>query len=198
MHATGAAHTAQISTEKIGINKHGTLLSSQTTGAPGQTGRPNRRPPRTGATFQSYTLGISLSNRPGSLPSRGRPGTWPDRSRALRLLSSAEINITTVLGACKFHVNDAPNQYREAGKRASQRPPGPAEPALRLPHRLQVQHAQRRYGDDRRGRVAVPGAFRGFHLLRIGHPGAAIDLGVGVQHLGPLPRPRQPDPESLM
>jgi hypothetical protein len=42
-HTTGVAHHDTISTnKKIGINKLGTLLSSQTTGAPGTSRTPTR------------------------------------------------------------------------------------------------------------------------------------------------------------
>jgi hypothetical protein len=44
-HTTGAAHHDNNSTNKtIGINKLGTLLSSQTTGAPGTSRTPYKRP----------------------------------------------------------------------------------------------------------------------------------------------------------
>jgi hypothetical protein len=51
VHATGAAHTAINQPKKIGINKHGTLLSSQTTGRRKPSGKNNsRRIPRRGVT----------------------------------------------------------------------------------------------------------------------------------------------------
>ncbi|MFC8411892.1 hypothetical protein, partial [Arthrobacter sp. NPDC057259] len=46
----------------IGINKLGTLLSSQTTDTPGTTTTPQGIVTRSGATFQTYPMSFSEAN----------------------------------------------------------------------------------------------------------------------------------------
>jgi hypothetical protein len=50
--------------KKFGINKLGTLLSSQTTGTPGTRNNPSGPPHRSGATFQTYPLRPVSANPP--------------------------------------------------------------------------------------------------------------------------------------
>ncbi|MFJ4266311.1 hypothetical protein ACIPY1_07115, partial [Paenarthrobacter nicotinovorans] len=61
----GARQSSKISTNQktIGINKLGTLLSSQTTDTNGTTTNPTGPLDRSEATFQTYTLSASGSNR---------------------------------------------------------------------------------------------------------------------------------------
>ncbi|MFJ6077805.1 hypothetical protein ACIQC0_05795, partial [Pseudarthrobacter sp. NPDC092419] len=56
-----AAQQKQPINKTIGINKLGTLLSSQTTDTPGTT--QTNVQDRSGATFQTYPLASLLSNR---------------------------------------------------------------------------------------------------------------------------------------
>jgi hypothetical protein len=61
---TGADSPVNSTNQKtIGINKLGTLLSSQTTDTPGTTTTTTRHVDRSGATFQTYPLASHLSNR---------------------------------------------------------------------------------------------------------------------------------------
>ncbi|WP_426940039.1 hypothetical protein [Pseudarthrobacter sp. S6] len=59
----GQAWPKQPINKTIGINKLGTLLSSQTTDTPGTTTTNQTAVDRSGATFQTYRLLSNLSNR---------------------------------------------------------------------------------------------------------------------------------------
>ncbi|WP_285247466.1 hypothetical protein, partial [Pseudarthrobacter sp. efr-133-R2A-89] len=61
-HGVAAQHIQPIH-KTIGINKLGTLLSSQTTDTPGTTTTKQTVADRSGATFQTYRLTSSVSNR---------------------------------------------------------------------------------------------------------------------------------------
>ncbi|WP_400160667.1 hypothetical protein, partial [Arthrobacter sp. BPSS-3] len=61
-HRGGTIRQFQPINKTIGINKLGTLLSSQTTDTPGTTTTPFRAATRSGATFQTYPMSSSEAN----------------------------------------------------------------------------------------------------------------------------------------
>src|SRR6187549_937921 len=58
----------------------------------------------------------------------------------------------------------------------------------------QPDRAQRREGDRRRRRLAVPALVGGGDGPEVADAGAGVGVGVGVEHLGPGAARRQPDP----
>src|SRR3712207_7349080 len=54
--------------------------------------------------------------------------------------------------------------------------------------------AERRRGQRRRVRLTVPGLGHGLDSAEVAHARTAVAVEVGVEHLAPVPRPRQPDP----
>jgi hypothetical protein len=162
VHATGAAHTAINQPKKIGINKHGTLLSSQTTGRRKPSGKNNsRRIPRRGVTTISNPFSRCQIRQTAENPHRK---TIPKNRSSIFYPRIAEKRKNSVfleegwpLSAFSFHCRAPATQKTihaspGAGKSAC---PGRADP-LSLPLSLLPGQQRARQGYRPAGPVSVP------------------------------------------